>query len=84
MFKNSGRKIQKLAIAIFIAGCFYSLIFSIMLSTDPDITLNVPFHFWLFAIILLCGCGISYIIALLVYSWGELIENTSKNKNEKE
>ena len=82
MFKNSGRKIQRLASAMFIAGCFYSLIFSISLSTDPAITPHTSFHFGFFALLLFCGVGVSYIIALLVYSWGELIENTSKNKKE--
>lgn len=78
MFKNSGRKIQLLAIAMFIAGCFYSLYFAISASTDPVITKNSSFHFVLFAMVLLCGVFISYIIALLVYSWGELVENSKK------
>jgi len=81
MFKNPGRKIKLFAIALFIAGCFYSLIFSISLSTDPNLIKNASFHPVLFALVLFFGVFISYIIALFLYSWGELVENTA-NKNE--
>ena len=82
MFKNPGKKIQLIAIALFIAGCIYSLVFSISLSTDPSLTNTTSFHLGLFALVLLCGVFISYIIALFVYSWGELVENTAKKSRE--
>ena len=77
MFKNPGDKIKGLAVANFFIDCLAAVIGGIVLICDD--------YGWVGFVTIVGGLFIAYVTALLLYGFGELIENSSYLKpKEKE
>ena len=70
MFKNPGAKLKSIAITSFIVDCISAVIGGIVLLSND--------YGWAGFITLIGGLFVSYVIALLIYGFGELVENSGK------
>lgn len=77
MFDNIGGKIKTLAVVVCVVGMIASLIFAIVLwSMDSYRTPTVALGFG----VLIGGCVVSWVGSFFSYGFGELIEETTLNR----
>lgn len=81
MFENPGRRIKRIATIVFIIisiACIVGAFFISMCVKDSEYSLLV------FCVAMLAGPFLAYLQALLLYAFGELVENSTKlaEKNE--
>lgn len=76
MFDNIGGKLKTLAVILFIIGVVASLVCAIAFGITVDRWGDADFNFWLFLLILVAGCIGSYIGVLMLYAFGQLVENS--------
>ena len=74
MFNNPGDKIKGLAVANFIVDCLAAVIGGIVLISND--------YGWVGFVTIVGGLFIAYVTALLLYGFGELIENSSYLKTK--
>ena len=73
MFKNPGRKIKNLAMASFIVETIAAIIGGIVLMCEDYVFLGF--------VTILGGFFVAYVTALLLYGFGELVENSAIHKS---
>ena len=77
MFDNIGGKIKTLAVVVCVVGMIASLIFAIVLwSMDSYRTPTIALGFG----VLIGGCVVSWVGSFFTYGFGELIEETTLNR----
>ena len=79
MFDNIGGKLKKLAVILFIVGVIASLVCAIVYGRTVEVyshRTETTFNFWLFLLILVGGCGASYVEVMALYAFGQLVENS--------
>jgi hypothetical protein len=69
MFENVGEKIKAIAVALFWVVAIASVIGAIVLTVKTDTAV--------YLLIALVGIFSAYVSALLVYGYGEMVENSS-------
>lgn len=75
MFNNPSKKIKIIAIILFVFNVVLSFIMAFLFGKDPEWS-SYHFHFGFFLLILLFSLFFGYVLSLLVYGFGQLIENT--------
>ena len=82
MYRNSGKIIKLIANIFFFIGIGVSVIFAFaFLVTAADSWYDEEFFIMLACLSFFLGPVVSYLANLLLYGFGELIENTSMMKN---
>lgn len=76
MFDNVGRQIKTLSKFLFWVGIILSVIIGFFYAINDTSTALLGL------IILICGCFGSWVSSLLLYGFGQLIENTDKEDND--
>ncbi|MBR2175651.1 MAG: zinc ribbon domain-containing protein [Clostridia bacterium] len=86
MFNNPGGKLKEYGYTVFIIGIIVSVISGIVIWTNGNLLQKISggsiggFNFWIFivgAIIIAVGIFGSYILAIFIVSFGELVENST-------
>ena len=70
MFEDPGRKIKAVAKLFFVLGCIPFVVLGILVLVNPN-TRGYCILFWVL------GPFFSYVFALLIYGFGELVENSA-------
>ena len=88
IYNKPGHKIKILALIVLICGIVASLVCAVYFGAQSYIhdlwsfldvatlgfILKIPFDFWVFIRILLCGLVASYVTVLLLYAFGDSVE----------
>lgn len=83
MFENSGNKLKALSKFLFVLGLVATMIAAIAYSITYDRYGDADgFRFWQFLIILISGSLSSYITSLLLYAFGNLVDDASALRSD--
>ncbi|MCR4621525.1 MAG: zinc ribbon domain-containing protein [Clostridiales bacterium] len=83
MFENSGNKLKALSKLLFVLGLIATIIAAIAYSITYDRYGDADgFRFWQFLIILISGSFSSYITSLLLYAFGNLVDDASALRSD--
>lgn len=86
LFEGAGNRIKTLAKVLFILGIIASIILAIVFGWDRYLAYgkykHADFVAWKFFLFLIGGPIITYINTLLLYGYGELIEETSRTRSK--
>lgn len=78
-FFNPSKRIKIMAHIMLIINAITTLVFAIVFGRE-DLRPDYDFHFGYFLLILIIGLLVGYVIPLLVYGFGQLIDNTDVNQ----
>ena len=80
MFNNPSKKLKIIANIVFVIFVVFSFIMAFLFGRDYSYS-SYKFHFGFFILILIVSLIFDYVFCLLIYGFGQLIENTEPRKN---